>query len=65
MENIYIEEVKKGMKKIIFVKWNEFEPSSPVWLMEKIYLDGVHVRTVRLGRFSPNHFLAKFQSETQ
>lgn len=49
------------MKKIIFVKWNEFEPASPIWLMEKIYRNNVHVRTVRLGRFSPKHFLAKFK----
>ena len=49
------------MKKIIFVKWNKFEPSSPVWLMEKVYKDNVHVKTVRLGRFSASNFLAKFK----
>ncbi len=49
------------MKKIIFVKWNEFEPASPIWLMEKSYKNDVHVRTVRLDRFSAKHFLAKFQ----
>ena len=57
----YIYRGGEKMKKIIFVKWNEFEPASPIWLMEKIYLDGVHVETIRLGRFPANHFLAKFQ----